>query len=70
MIAYVINGIAGLEDLVADNPEEVDAVTFGTGFHRGITDIETGPDGYLYILTFAGDLYRIVPSSPLSPPVS
>ena len=54
-------GIAGLEDLVADNPEEVNAVTFGTGFHSGITDIETGPDGYLYILTFSGDLYRIVP---------
>jgi len=59
-----LTGIAGLEDLVADNPEEVDAVTFGTGFHRGITDIETGPDGYLYILTFAGDLYRIVPGAP------
>jgi len=57
-------GIEDLEDLVADNPEEVNAVTFGTGFNRGITDIETGPDGYLYILTFAGDLYRIVPGAP------
>jgi glucose/arabinose dehydrogenase len=59
-------GIAGLEDLVADNPEEVNAVTFGTGFHSGITDIETGPDGYLYILTFSGDLYRIVPGGSLA----
>jgi aldose sugar dehydrogenase len=54
--------ISGLEDLVADNPEEVNAVTLGTGFRDGITDIETGPDGYLYILTFSGDMYRIVPS--------
>ena len=53
--------IAGLEDLVADNNEESEAFTLGTGF-GGITDIETGPDGYLYILTFEGDLYRIVPA--------
>jgi aldose sugar dehydrogenase len=53
----------GLEDLVADNAEEVDAVTFGTGFPAGITDIETGPDGLLYVLTFNGDLYRISPVS-------
>ena len=53
----------GLEDLVADSQQEVDAVTFGTGFVGGITDIETGPDGYLYILAFGGDLYRIVPAN-------
>ena len=53
--------IAGLEDLVSDNNEESEAVTLGTDF-GGITDIETGPDGYLYILTFEGDLYRIVPA--------
>jgi len=52
----------GLEDLVADNNDEVESVVFGTGFDGGITDIETGPDGSLYILTFAGDLYRIVPA--------
>ncbi|MCI0558678.1 MAG: PQQ-dependent sugar dehydrogenase, partial [Nitrososphaera sp.] len=52
---------AGLLDLVADNGEEVEAVSLGTGF-GGITDIETGPDGYLYVLSFSGDLYRIVPS--------
>jgi glucose/arabinose dehydrogenase len=42
----------------------VNAVTFATGFPQGITDIETGPDGYLYVLTFAGDLYRIVLGGP------
>jgi glucose/arabinose dehydrogenase len=62
-------GIAGLEDLVADNSEELNAVIFGRGFAGGITDIETGPDGYLYILTLSGDLYRIVPGAPPAPTI-
>jgi glucose/arabinose dehydrogenase len=52
------------DDLVASNANQVAAVTFGTGFTRGITDIETGPDGYLYLLTFhqsMGSIFRIVP---------
>ena len=40
----------GLTDLVADNEQEVSALALGTDF-GGITDIETGPDGFLYILT-------------------
>jgi aldose sugar dehydrogenase len=52
----------GLKDLVADNNAEVQAITFGTGF-GGITDIETGPDGYLYVLSYNGDLYRIIPAN-------
>jgi glucose/arabinose dehydrogenase len=51
-----------LEDLVADSNSELEAVMIGTNF-GGITDIETGPDGYLYILTFGGNLYRIVPAT-------
>jgi glucose/arabinose dehydrogenase len=62
-------GIAGLEDLVADNNEELNAVIFGRGFSGGITDIETGPDGYLYILTLAGDLYRLVPGARPAPAI-
>jgi aldose sugar dehydrogenase len=50
-----------LGDLVADNDEEVSRVTFGNGFER-ITDIETGPDGLLYILSYEGGrIYRIAP---------
>jgi aldose sugar dehydrogenase len=50
-----------LGDLVADNDEEVSRVTFGNGFDR-ITDIETGPDGLLYILSYEGGrIYRIAP---------
>jgi aldose sugar dehydrogenase len=64
-----LGGIAGLEDLVADNNEELDAVIFGREFSGGISDIETGPDGYLYILTLAGDLYRLVPGAPPAPAI-
>jgi glucose/arabinose dehydrogenase len=60
---FDLGGIAGLEDLVADTAEELNAVILGRGFLGGITDIETGPDGYLYILTLSGDLYRIVPGA-------
>ena len=51
-------------DLVASNENERAAVTFGTGFPNSITDIETGPDGYLYVLTYhptLGSLFRIMP---------
>jgi glucose/arabinose dehydrogenase len=54
-----------LNDLIADSDDEISAVTFGTGF-TGISDIETGLDGNLYILTFdretegLGSLYRVL----------
>ena len=59
-----LGGIPGLEDFVANNSEELNAVILGRGFSGGITDIQTGPDGYLYILTFSGDLYRVIPGTP------
>ena len=50
-----------LADKVAHNVGELDKVIFGTGF-RSIPDIEVGPDGYLYILTYGpGKIFRIVP---------
>jgi aldose sugar dehydrogenase len=49
----------GLEDHVVDNNAEMDSIVFGEGF-AGITDIKTGPDGYLYVLSFDdGTIYRI-----------
>ncbi len=51
----------GLADLVAENTDELSSIVLGTGF-RGITDIETGPDGYLYVLSYSGSVYRIVPA--------
>jgi hypothetical protein len=56
-----------LGDLIANSDDEISTVTFVTGF-TGVTDIETGPDGNLYVLTFdretdgQGSLYRILPT--------
>jgi glucose/arabinose dehydrogenase len=53
----------GLTDLVVDNEQELSAITFGSGF-GSITDIATGPDGFLYIVSFEdGIIYRVTPSS-------
>jgi glucose/arabinose dehydrogenase len=44
---------------VATNQQEI---VFGNGF-GGITDLQVGPDGYLYVLSYSGTIYRIVPAS-------
>jgi len=49
-----------LEDKVADTPDEIQSAVFGQGFGV-ITDIQVGPDGYLYILGINGNIYRILP---------
>jgi aldose sugar dehydrogenase len=51
-----------LADKVANTPEESQQTALGHGFGT-ITDLQVGPDGYLYVLTFAGTIYRIVPNS-------
>jgi glucose/arabinose dehydrogenase len=48
-----------LNDRVADTPDEVQSIVFGQGFGV-ITDIQVGPDGYLYILGINGSIYRVV----------
>jgi aldose sugar dehydrogenase len=64
--ALALNG--SLSDKVANNYEELDPVIFAQGF-RGITDIDVGPDGYLYFLSYYSDpaIYRIVPKGTLPP---
>ena len=47
-----------LKDRIANNQDELQEVILGQGFN-GISDIEVGPDGYLYVLSYAGDLFRI-----------
>ena len=60
---------SGLSDHIVDtkiikgtvyiSEEELSSITFGSGF-GGITDIETGPDGLLYVLSFGdGIIYKI-----------
>ena len=69
--SLILNG--NLSDKVADTKKEYEDIIFAKGF-GGITDLEIGPDGYMYILTFYertyktyqhyygnGAIYRIVP---------
>ncbi|MGD9535023.1 MAG: PQQ-dependent sugar dehydrogenase [Candidatus Nitrosocosmicus sp.] len=60
------NGYSGntalLTDKVVNDPKENQPFVFGEGF-GGITDIEVGPDGFLYVLSYTGSLFRIVPAS-------
>jgi glucose/arabinose dehydrogenase len=60
-----------LEDKIANNPEDFRDLIFAEGFGR-ITDIEVGPDGYLYIVSYKGEkdpfdskgnIHRIVPTA-------
>jgi len=51
-----------LQDKVAETNEQLQDVIFGKNM-ESITDLETGPDGYLYVLSIGeGKLWRIVPS--------
>ena len=53
-----------LTDKVADSDKELNSVIFASGF-EGITDMDVGPDGYLYVLSFGnGAIYRILPANP------
>ena len=52
-----------LIDKVADNDKELGNVVFAQGFGGIVTDLEIGPDGYLYIVAHdTGEIYRIVPT--------
>jgi aldose sugar dehydrogenase len=48
-----------LKDKVADKPAELKDIIFAKGFGR-ITDLQVGPDGYLYVLS-SGKIFRIIP---------
>jgi glucose/arabinose dehydrogenase len=54
-----------LEDRVENNPQGYAPVVFGRNFGQ-IVDLETGPDGYLYVLSLTSDdgkIYRILPKN-------
>jgi glucose/arabinose dehydrogenase len=50
-----------LRDKVADKPAELKDIIFAKGF-GGITDLQVGPDGYLYVLSF-GEIFKIIPKN-------
>ena len=52
-----------LKDKVVDYGDSMDEIIFGTGFGCA-TDVVTGPDGLLYIVSLTdGTIYRIVPKT-------
>jgi glucose/arabinose dehydrogenase len=52
-----------LADKIANNADETFIPWFASGF-GAITDLQVGPDGYLYVLSHTGGaIYRIVPAS-------
>jgi glucose/arabinose dehydrogenase len=56
-----MSGHTDLTDSIADPQDDLSPALFARGFSGRITDIETGPDGYVYVLTYSdGRLYRIV----------
>jgi len=61
--ALLLNGT--LEDKIANSRDELKQIIFGNGFYH-IVDLEVGPDGYLYILSFdigKARIFKIVPTS-------
>jgi glucose/arabinose dehydrogenase len=50
-------------DKIANTPQDAAPFIFGRGFEGGITDLQVGPDGYLYVLTLGGSIFRIIPDS-------
>jgi plastocyanin len=57
-----LGNIKSLADYEVNDPKENQPIVFGQGF-GGITDIQVGPDGYLYVLSYTGSLFRIIPHS-------
>ncbi len=65
-----------LADTIVSNPSEIQTAIFGYGFGR-ITDIKSGPDGYLYILSVNpattagkdGTIFRISPANSMKQPI-
>jgi glucose/arabinose dehydrogenase len=56
----LLNG--SLSDKIANSTKELTNVIFGKGF-GGITDLQVGDDGYLYVVSYAhGSIYRLMPS--------
>lgn len=61
--SLILNG--SLADKVATGEDSTEQIEFASGF-GGITDLQVGPDGYLYVLVFDredGRIYRISPVS-------
>lgn len=55
-----------LQDNVVNKDESLDEIIVGTGFGC-VTDIERGPDGFLYVVSLSeGVIYRILPAQAIT----
>ena len=55
--------LANTRVIETPNDPSLDEITFGEGF-GGITDLEVGPDGYLYVVSIGqGKIFKIVPAA-------
>jgi len=55
-----VGNVEVLVDNQVDETTENQPLIFGQGF-GGITDLQVGPDGYLYVLSYTGSIYRVLP---------
>ena len=55
-----LNLTGSLSDKVANNSSEVRDLIFAEGLDT-ITDMQIGPDGYLYVLSYTGKIVKVVP---------
>ena len=53
-----------LNDTIANKYDELDSIVFAGGLNvSGITDLQVGPNGYLYVVSIGGEIYRIMPNN-------
>jgi hypothetical protein len=63
---FAFDDVAELADRVADSAAERNLLRVGSGF-GGVTDLERGPDGAIYVLSFSGTIHRLAALNPPSP---
>jgi hypothetical protein len=64
--AFAFDDVMGLSDRVADSAAERDLVRLGTGF-GGLSDLQRGPDGAIYVVALGGTIHRIISVNPPTP---
>jgi glucose/arabinose dehydrogenase len=60
-MGFDLTGFPGLADAVAEDATEAAPLVVGFAF-GGITDLEVGPDGDVYVVSFSGSVYRLGPA--------
>jgi glucose/arabinose dehydrogenase len=62
-IELILDGLLADKVAATESVTELEQIIFAEGF-GGITDLEVGPDGYLYVVSLGhGAIYRILPAA-------